>query len=65
MQLASSSHKCCVPLALYAQFADDLLQALRMFHGADWTPDLMEQWRLAIEGVGRSIFTTCQNPVHD
>jgi hypothetical protein len=42
-------------LAIYAQFTNDLLQTLREFHGADWNPELMEQWREAIECVGRAI----------
>jgi hypothetical protein len=42
-------------LAIYAQFSDDLLQTLREFHGPDWDPALMEQWREAIERVGRAI----------
>ena len=42
-------------LAIYAQFTNDLLQTLREFHGADWDPELMEQWREAIEHVGRGI----------
>jgi hypothetical protein len=42
-------------LAIYAQFTNDLLQTLLEFHGADWNPELMEQWREAIERVGRAI----------
>jgi hypothetical protein len=45
-----------VLLAIYAQFTNDLLQTLREFHGADWNPELMAQWRTAIECVGRTIF---------
>ena len=44
------------PLALYAQFTDDLLRTLQEFHGADWNGELMEQWRIAIERVGHTIF---------
>jgi hypothetical protein len=53
----------CAPLAIYAQFTNDLLQALREFHGADWNPELMEQWRTAIEGVGRVVFAACREAV--
>jgi len=63
LKLSSSAQMLCAPLALYAQFANDLLQALREFHGADWTPELMEQWQKAIEHVGRAIFASCQESV--
>ncbi len=61
LEFSSSSQAFCVPLTLYAQFANDLLQALRDFHGPDWTPDLMQQWRMAIERVGRAICSSSQD----
>jgi hypothetical protein len=45
---------------MYAQFTNDLLRALGEFHGADWNPELMEQWRRAIERVGRIMFAAYQ-----
>jgi hypothetical protein len=65
LELSSSAQLLCAPLALYAQFASDLLRALREFHGADWTPELMEQWQKTIELVGRAIFASCQESAPD
>jgi hypothetical protein len=48
------------PLAIYAQFTNDLLRTLREFHGADWNPQLREQWRVAIERVGHGLFAACR-----
>jgi len=48
---------------MYAQFTSDLLRTLREFHGADWNPELMEQWKLAIERVGQAIFAAYQKSV--
>jgi hypothetical protein len=49
-----------LPLAIYAQFTNDLLRTLREFHGADWDPELMEKWTAAIERVGQAIFAGYQ-----
>ncbi len=53
----------CPPFTIYAQFTNDLLQALREFHGADWNQELMEQWRMTIERVGQIIFSACREAV--
>jgi hypothetical protein len=53
----------CAPLAIYAQFTSDLLRTLHEFHGADWNPELMQQWKTAIERVGRIIFSAHQEAV--
>jgi hypothetical protein len=63
VEFSSSSHTLCAPLAIYAQFTNDLLRALCEFHGADWNPELMEQWKMAIERVGRAIFAAYQESV--
>ncbi|HZV07611.1 MAG TPA: hypothetical protein VE999_21170 [Gemmataceae bacterium] len=60
---SSSPQMLCAPLAMYAQFTSDLLRTLREFHGADWNPELMEQWKLAIERVGQAIFAAYQKSV--
>ncbi len=65
LELSGSAQLLSAPLAIYAQFASDLLQALREFHGTDWTPELMAQWQRAIEHVGRAIFASCQGPTQD
>jgi len=38
-----------IPPEEYPAFRDALLVALAEFHGADWTPDLAEQWHRAID----------------
>jgi hypothetical protein len=43
------------PRTIYEQFTHDLLQTLQEFHGSDWNAELREQWRMAIECVGRAI----------
>jgi hypothetical protein len=53
----------CAPLAMYAQFTDDLLRTLCEFHGADWDSELMEQWKMTIERVGRVLFAAYQESV--
>ncbi len=53
----------CAPLAIYAQFTNDLLWTLREFHGADWNAELMEQWKMAIERVGQAVFAAYQEAV--
>jgi hypothetical protein len=63
VEFASPPQILCAPLAMYAQFTNDLLRALHEFHGADWNPELMEQWRMAIERVGRAIFSAFQESV--
>jgi hypothetical protein len=60
---SSSPQMLCAPLAMYAQFTNDLLRALREFHGTDWNAELMEQWRMAIERVGQAIFAAYRESV--
>ena len=43
------------PRTIYEQFTQDLLQTLQEFHGSDWNAELRDQWRAAIEFVGRAI----------
>jgi hypothetical protein len=64
-ELSSSPQMVCAPLAIYTQFTNDLLRALREFHGADWNAELMEQWKTAIERVGQAIFAACQKSVQN
>jgi hypothetical protein len=63
LDFSSSSLTGCAPSAMYAQFTNDLLLTLGEFHGADWNPELMEQWRRAIERVGRITLAACQESV--
>jgi hypothetical protein len=64
-EFSGSPQLLCAPLAIYAQFTNDLLRTLREFHGADWNPELMEQWRMAIERVGQAVFAACQKSVQN
>jgi len=43
------------PRMIYKQFTQDLLQTLQEFHGPEWNAELREQWKVAIERVGRII----------
>jgi hypothetical protein len=65
VELSSTPPTVSAPLALYSQFANDLLRTLREFHGADWNPELMEQWKMAIECVGVAIFAAYQQSVQN
>jgi hypothetical protein len=63
VEFSSSPQMLCSPLAMYAQFTNDLLRTLCEFHGADWNSELMEQWKMAIERVGRVPFAAYQESV--
>jgi hypothetical protein len=63
VELASSPQMLCAPLAMYAQFTNDLLRTLLEFHGADWNLELMEQWRTTIERAGQTVFAAYQESV--
>jgi hypothetical protein len=65
VEFSSAPQTLIAPLAMYTQFTNDLLRALREFHGADWNAELMEQWRMAIERVGRAIFAAYEESVQN
>jgi hemoglobin-like flavoprotein len=38
-----------VPRDAYPDFSESLIETIARFHGADWTDDLAEQWRAALD----------------
>jgi hemoglobin-like flavoprotein len=50
LQLLGTKHKDRgIPEEAYPLFRDVLLSSLQQFHGADWSDDLEQRWRTAID----------------
>jgi hemoglobin-like flavoprotein len=54
--LGTKHHELRVPRAAYAKWTEAMLVAMQQFHGEDWSDDLAQHWRSAIEQACELMF---------
>jgi hemoglobin-like flavoprotein len=54
--LGTKHHELRVPKAAYAKWTEAMLVTMQRFHGEDWSEDLAQQWRSAIEEACELMF---------
>ena len=54
--LGTKHHEFQVPKAAYAKWTEAMLVTMQRFHGEDWSEDLAQQWRSAIEQAYELMF---------
>jgi hemoglobin-like flavoprotein len=47
--LGTRHHDLKIPKHLYVTWVETMLQTMHEFHGEEWTPQLEEQWRRALD----------------
>ncbi len=47
--LGTKHHEIGIPRAAYGKWTVAMLETMQKFHGADWSAELEQQWRSAIE----------------
>ena len=65
LQLLGTKHKDRgIPEDAFPRFCAVLLDALRQFHGPDWTDELARQWREGIDSSTKKMLEGYQNRFH-
>jgi hemoglobin-like flavoprotein len=54
--LGTKHHDRRIPKELYTEWSAAMLETLARFHGPQWTTELSEEWRTAIEQVTNLMF---------
>lgn len=62
--LGHKHHSRAILPELYAPWCESLLEALRQFHGADWSDEAGRQWRAAFEKAREAMLAGYREPVH-
>lgn len=62
--LGTQHHRRGIPKEAYATFRDCLLGELRQFHGDDWSDELEQQWRAAMDEVTSKMWEGYEERFH-
>lgn len=54
--LGTKHHQLEIPRSAYDQWTEAMLTTMQRFHGDDWSEDLAQQWREAIENARDRMF---------
>ena len=54
--LGTKHHEFRIPRAAYEKWTEAMLVTMQRFHGEDWSEDLAQQWRSAIEQACELMF---------
>ena len=54
--LGTKHHEFRIPREAYAKWTESMLTTMQKFHGDDWSAELEQQWRTAIDRACESIF---------